>query len=142
MGEFAASLGDAELSLEISRAGDWPFYIGGSLALRWLAARELGTSQATDWESEYRAFCAQVYRVDKYEALPRFALLPGEGGFHAAFPHLDWPDELLAAIPPQADAIEAIANGHFDAFLQRYREDVLAPWTTKQRTDLSAGTES
>jgi hypothetical protein len=133
LGEFAAGLADAELCLRISRSGDWPFYIAGSLALRWLTARELADARAADWEIEYRAFCAQVYRLDEYEALPRFALLPGEAGFQSAFPHLDWPDELLEAVPAQVEVVEAIADGRFNDLLQRYRDDILKPF--RRRTN-------
>lgn len=122
LGEFQQALKDAEQSCDIARAGGWPFYISGSLALRWLAARELGDKRAVGMEHEYRAYCEKVYRKAYYNALPDLALLPGEAGFAAAYPQLNWPDHQLAVMPDEREILKSIANGEFNQFLQSFRD--------------------
>src|ERR1700739_28145 len=101
----------------LSRPIDKPFYIAGALELRWLAAKHAGDARSTAWGKEARAFGTKVYRQKDYDALPDFALLPGEIGFDREYPHLELPDDLLAAVPPQLETLEAIANERFDDLL-------------------------
>ncbi|HEY6348751.1 MAG TPA: DUF4365 domain-containing protein [Candidatus Angelobacter sp.] len=131
LGEFSAALNDAEIAKDIDEKGGWPLYLANCLGLRCLASRKLGDARAAEWETQFVAYCRRVFRPDVYNRLPRFPLLPGEPGFQAAFPHLPWPEELLAAIPAPAEATAAIADGRFDDLLQRYRADVLKPWNEK-----------
>ena len=125
LGKFAAAIKDLDASLEFARAAEEKFYMAGGQQLRWLAADQAGDARANEWKEEMRVFCKSVYRQEEYDALPDFPLLPGEPGFHAAYPHYDWPDDLLCAAPPVLETLRAIADGTFDDLLQQYRSDVL-----------------
>jgi hypothetical protein len=125
LGHFTDAIEDACAAMTLASPADERFQIAETLQLRWRAAEQAGDDRANEWEEEMRTFCSSVYQQKDYDSLPDFDLLPGDQGFHGRYPDLDWPDDLLLDVPPQLDALKAIADGTFDDLLERYREDVL-----------------
>src|SRR5262249_36116588 len=100
VGDFAAAIDDANVTLELARTADNRLGMVEAHELRWGAAVLAGDSRAAAWDQEMRVVGAKVYQQHDYDALPDLDVLPGEPGFHARYSRFDWPDSVLAAVPP------------------------------------------